>query len=211
MSPRPYRLGQRQAAVDQTRSRILGAARELLTVSGGFTGFTVDAIARQAGVARMTVYYQFGSKQGLLEALFDDLAARGGMSRLPHAFEQAEPLDALAEFIAVFSSFWASDRLVIRRLHGLAALDPELEQVSREEWRRAGLRVILGRLAEKWGRPSPESFGETLDVIYTLTSFESFDSLACPGRGPEEVASLVYRLACVTAGVERPQGSGVGL
>ena len=32
----------------------------------------IDAVARQAGVARMTVYYQFESKKGLLEALLDD-------------------------------------------------------------------------------------------------------------------------------------------
>ena len=30
MSPRPYRLGQRQKATEQTRARILTAARELL-------------------------------------------------------------------------------------------------------------------------------------------------------------------------------------
>ena len=121
MSPRPYRLGQRRVAAEQTRTRVIAAARELLTASGGFTGFTIDAVAAQAGVARMTVYYQFGSKAGLLEALFDDLAARGGMDQLPAAFSRADPLDALAEFIALFCRFWASERLLIRRLQGLAA------------------------------------------------------------------------------------------
>src|SRR5579883_3637314 len=96
--PRPYRLGQRQAAADQTRARILSAARELLASADGFSGFTVDAVARQAGVARMTVYYQFDSKVGLLEALFDDLASRGGMERMPEAFHQPEPLDALTTY-----------------------------------------------------------------------------------------------------------------
>ena len=80
MSPRPYRLGQRQATTDQTRTRILAAARELLAAAGGIAGFTVEAVARHADVSRMTVYYQFGSKAGLLEALFDQLATTG---RLP--------------------------------------------------------------------------------------------------------------------------------
>ena len=44
MSPRPYRLGQRQATTDQTRARILNAARELLMKSDGFSGFSIDAI-----------------------------------------------------------------------------------------------------------------------------------------------------------------------
>src|SRR6266852_6051769 len=82
MSPRPYRLGQRQAATEQTRARILTAARELLAESSGFSGFSIDTVAHKADVARMTIYHQFGSKIGLLEALSDFLAAYGGMEQL---------------------------------------------------------------------------------------------------------------------------------
>src|SRR5512135_1481496 len=110
MSPRPYRLGQRQAATEQTRARILAAARELLLGSDAFSGFSIDAVARQADVARMTVYHQFGSKIGLLEALSDSLAAQGGMEQLAAAFRRPEPLEALAQYIRVFSRFWDSDR-----------------------------------------------------------------------------------------------------
>ena len=90
----------------------------------------------------MTVYHQFGSKIGLLEALFDSVAISGGMEQLATAFRRPEPLDALAEYITVVSRFWDSDRLVTRRVHGLAALDPDFEQVvrARDERRRQGLR-----------------------------------------------------------------------
>src|SRR3954467_13825419 len=123
MCARRYQLGQRQVAAEQTRGRILEAARELLAAPAGIAGFTIDAVARQAGVARMTVYYQFGSRGGLLEALCDQLAARGGIEQLAGAFGQAEARAALAELVAVFGRFWGSDRLVARRLHGLAVLD----------------------------------------------------------------------------------------
>src|SRR5262249_20338293 len=123
MSPRPYRLGQRQTAGEQTRARIVAAARELLAAPGGFSGFTVDAVAAEAGVARRTVYNQFGSKMGLLEALFDELAARGLVARLRAAFVRPEPREALDELIAAFGGFWHSDRVVIRRIRGLASLD----------------------------------------------------------------------------------------
>ena len=112
MSPRPYRLGQRQVATDETRARILTAARELLaaSASGGLTGFSIEAIARQADVVRMTVYYQFGSRPGLLEALFDDLVARGQIGEhLAAAFRRPDALQALAGFIAAFGHFWAAD------------------------------------------------------------------------------------------------------
>jgi AcrR family transcriptional regulator len=212
MSPRPYRLGQRQAATEQTRARIIAAARELLVAHEGFSGFTIDAIARQAGVARMTVYYQFGSKLGLLEALFDDLAAHGQMQQLAAAFQQPDPVVALAEYIAVFGRFWTSDRQVIRRLHGLAALDPEVEQGlrAREERRRGGLGVLVRRLAEQQGRPAPEALDDAVAILFMLTSFESFDALAGATRSPEEIAPVIQRVARAALGLgggEKVDGS----
>lgn len=203
MSPRPYRLGQRQAATEHTRARILTAARELLMTSDGFSGFSIDAVARQADVARMTVYHQFGSKVGLLEALSDSLAARGGMEQLANAFRQPDPLDALDEYITVFGRFWQSDRLVTRRLRALSALDPDFEQVvrARDERRREGLRVIVRRLVEKYGRPAPDTFDEAVNVLYTLISFECFDTLAGPSRSIEEVSPVVQGLARAALGL----------
>lgn len=203
MSPRPYRLGQRQATTEQTRARIIAAARELLVASNGFSGFSIDAVARQADVARMTVYYQFGSKIGLLEALSDSLAVHGGMEQLAAAFRSPDPLDALTEYIAVFGRFWNSDRLVTRRLRALAALDPDFEQVvrARDERRREGLRVIVRRLVEKYGQPAPVAFDEAVDVLYTLISFECFDTLAGPTRNLEEIAPVVQRLARAALGL----------
>jgi AcrR family transcriptional regulator len=203
MSPRPYRLGQRQAASEQTRARIIAAARELLIASDGFSGFSIDAVARQADVARMTVYHQFGSKIGLLEALCDSLAIYGGMEQLASAFHRPEPLKALSEYIRVFGRFWQADRLVTRRLRGLAALDPDFEQVIRacNERRRQGLRVIVRRLVEQHGRPAPEAFDEAVDVLYTLISFECFDILAGPTRRIEEVVPVVQRLARMALGL----------
>jgi AcrR family transcriptional regulator len=197
MSPRPYRLGQRRVATEQTRSRILSAARELLMTSDGFSGFSIDAVARQADVARMTVYHQFGSKIGLLEALCDSLAVYGGMEQLAAAFHRSEPLETLDEYITVFGRFWQSDRPVTRRLRGLAKLDPDFEQViqSRDERRRHGLRVICQRLVEKFGRPTAEACDEVVNVLYTLISFECFDMLAGPTCSIEEVVPVVRRLA----------------
>ncbi len=206
MSPRPYRLGQRQASTEQTRSRVISAARELLMSSDGFSGFSIDAVARQADVARMTVYHQFGSKIGLLEALCDSLAAYGGMEQLASAFRRTEPLDALNEYITVFGRFWQSDRLVTRRLRGLAALDPDFEQVirARDERRRKGLRVLVQRLIEQYGRPAPEALDEAVNVLYTLISFECFDTLAGPTRSIQEVVPMVQQLA--RAAIELNEG-----
>ncbi len=201
--PRPYRLGQRQAAADQTRARILAAARALLASSDGFAGFTVDAVARQAGVARMTVYYQFDSKVGLLEALFDDLASRGGMERMPDAFRQPEPLDALATYITILGRFYETHRLLTRRLRGMAVLDSDLARTlrARDERRRTGLSVIARRIAERYDRPAAAD-DETIDVLHMLTSFESADTLAGPTRGIEQVTPALQHLARLVLGLD---------
>jgi AcrR family transcriptional regulator len=197
MSPRRYTLGRRKEATEQTRASILAAARELLTAGGSFTGFTIDAVARQAGVARMTVYYQFGSKVGLLEALSDDLAARGQMERLAEAFRQPDVDYALGEFITTFARFWGADRFVTRRLRALAALDTDFEQVvrARDERRREGLRVLVQRLVRERGQPPAAAFDETVELLFTLTSFETFDTLAGDTRTPENVSGPIRTLA----------------
>jgi AcrR family transcriptional regulator len=195
MSPRPYRLGERESTIQQTRDRIIEAARALLTTDDAFTSFSIEAVARQADVARMTVYYQFGSKVGLLEALCDTLAANGGITQLGTVFRLTDPREMLAEYIRLFSQFWDSDRLLSRRLRGLAALDPEFEQVvrARDQRRRMGTEILVQRLAERAGQPATDTL-QQIDLLYTLTSFETFDTLAGPTRSCADVAPLVLRL-----------------
>jgi len=210
MSPRPYTPGQRQMATEETRARIITAGRDLIAAGDGFSGFSMEAVARQADVARMTVYYQFGSKSGLLEALFDDLATRAEIGdRLGAAFRKPDALAALDALIVAFAHFWTPDRHIIRRLHGLAALDPEIEQGDqvRNERRRKALREIAGRIAEQHGRPTPESFAEVIDILHMLTSFETFDALAGRRRSPEDMVPAVRSLALAALGLNEPKTS----
>src|SRR5262245_49599621 len=149
MSPRSYRLGRRQEGADRTRARILAAVRRLLSSRNGWSHFTIDTVAERAGVARMTVYHQFGSKTALLEALFDDLAGRGLVEPLRSAFGRPSALRALDGLIAAFAHFWASDRTVLRRIRSLAGIDPDFERSvrARDERRRQALSALLGRLS----------------------------------------------------------------
>jgi hypothetical protein len=125
------------------------------------------------------------------------------MEQLASAFRRPEPLEVLDEYITVFGHFWQSDRLVTRRLRGLAALDPDFEQViqARDERRRQGLRVIVGRLVEQHGQPEPSALEEVINVLYTLISFECFDTLAGPTRSIEEVVPVMQQLAHAALGL----------
>lgn len=203
MSYRSSKVVRRNAVSEEMRERILTAARDLLAAPAGLPAFTIGALARQADVACMTVYYQFGSKLGLLEALCDKLVLRVGTVLLGEVYRQTDPLAALDQFIAVFGGFWGSDRLVIRRLHSLGAFDPELESLlhGRAERRRQHASTLVERLTAALGRPAPASFHESVDVLHTLTSFETFDCLAGTTRSPLAVVPLVQRLARAALGL----------
>jgi AcrR family transcriptional regulator len=190
MSPRPYQLGKRRVGTDETRARVVEAARAILTDSGA-SAFTIDAVAARADVARMTVYYQFKSKGGLLEALFDDLGSRANLRQLRTAFENPDPLAGLDTLIEIFCRLWQSERTLLRRLNALAALDSEVDQAitERGSWRREGLAEIVGRL--RLGAHA----AEVIDLLHVLTSFETYDALATPVRRGPEIVSLTQRAA----------------
>jgi AcrR family transcriptional regulator len=202
MSPRPYRLDKRLAATEDTRGRIIAAARELLTSPAGGDAFTVDAVARKAGVARVTVYYQFHSRRGLIEALFDDLARTALVPHLPAIFTAPEPLEALDALVSAFAHFWASERVAIRRVRAFAALDPEIgAALAERDNRRIGhaSRIIAQLPPLEWKPWLPPE--ELARALAGLTSFEHFDQLAGPDRTPTDVVPVVQRLARSLLGV----------
>lgn len=196
MSPRPYRMEQRRAGSARTRARIVAAARNLLSSRRREPDFSVETIAERAGVARMTVYYQFGSKRGLLEALFDDMARRGLVERLSAAFQSPTPELRLLELLDAFCFFWAAERTAIRRLRALAALDAGLDQAihERDQRRREAISTVLV------GSPQIDQLDaarldDLSEVLSAVASFEMYDLLAKGGRTTDEVSATVKRLA----------------
>jgi AcrR family transcriptional regulator len=186
VSPRAYQSERRSSASKDTRIRVLDAARSLLIRPGGAT-FTIDAVAEQADVARMTVYHQFGSKPGLIAALSDDLASRGGIGRLPEAFMAPDPRAGLEILVQVFMHLWESERLVVQRLRALSALDADfVDHEDRNQRRRHAISVLLQRLT-----PPPADLDDKADLLTAITSFESFETLAAGGRDAAAAARLI--------------------
>ena len=75
--PRGYRSELRAEQAEATRKRILDAT--LRVMAGGVASVSIPAVAREAGVSVPTVYRHFGSKSGLLKALYSHLMPRVGM------------------------------------------------------------------------------------------------------------------------------------
>lgn len=70
---RPYRMDARAAAQQDTRRRILDAARAAF-LDGAYETATLAGIAKAAGVSHQTVLNHFSSKEGLLLGVGDDLS-----------------------------------------------------------------------------------------------------------------------------------------
>jgi AcrR family transcriptional regulator len=198
-SRRGYRSAKRDSAAEKTRARIILAANRQLRSAKGLQSLSLESVAAQAGVTRLTVYNQFGSRRGLLEAVFDDVAFRGGLYRLPEAMAEKDPRVALRRLVAIFCEFWYFNRRMLGQIIGAGVADPRLERAIRErnERRRKLITVILKRL-EGAGRAPPEVFDEVVDVLFVLTSHAVFSGLADKGRNVETVCRLVQDLAIRT-------------
>jgi AcrR family transcriptional regulator len=85
------------ARAEATRRKLFAATLELAE-SRGLVGITVDEIAAAAGVAKGTVYYNFGSKDALVDALLGygvDLLAQ----RLRSSTQEPDPVDGLESLV----------------------------------------------------------------------------------------------------------------
>jgi AcrR family transcriptional regulator len=196
MAQRPYRLGKRGVTAEATRARILAGARRLLSTKATPPRFSIEAVARAAKVTRLTVYNQFGSKAALLEALFDDLGVRGGMSGIAATLRMPDPDEALRAYLSVLCGFFAAHRTVLRRLTAFAVLDADLEAAiaARVAFRRNSTRLLAGRMLEKRGRGT-SLLEESSALLFMLTSFQTFDTLSGTGYAESNVSRLILRLA----------------
>src|SRR6266702_8476838 len=165
MTKRNYVSSVRASAAAETHERIIAAGAKLLRKDASIANFSLDVVAKVAGVTRLTVYNQFGSRRGLLEAVFDDVAFRGGLHRLPEAMAEQDPRVALRKVVAIFCDFWYFNRRMLGQIIGAGVADLRLENAIRErnERRRKLLAAIVRRLAGAGGAP-PE-VDEVVDVL----------------------------------------------
>jgi AcrR family transcriptional regulator len=185
-------LGKRLASSDRTRSKILKAARAQLE-SSGFLNFTVDGLARASGITRQTIHNIFGTKTGVLEALFDQIALEAGMERMGAVMQQKVADAMLSGFVEVFTGFWSKNRLLLRRIHGLAAIDLEFGSAveARNKRRKGAANRVVTLLQPKTG---PSQVAQKSNALYALTSFEFFDALAEVSGSTSEAAKQVHEI-----------------
>jgi TetR/AcrR family acrAB operon transcriptional repressor len=113
---------------EATRRRLVDAAA-LLFAERGFRQTSVQAIGEQAGISRGSIFWHFGSKEGLLWAVVEDAFARWESDVLVPDIGDAVGIEAVRRGIASHRRFLTEDTEALRLFYVLMfeAMGPRAE------------------------------------------------------------------------------------
>jgi AcrR family transcriptional regulator len=184
----------RAEAAEETRRRILDAVAQHLR-DAPTEPLSLDQVAKQARVARSTIYLIFGSRAGLFDAFTEDLVDRTGLARLTEAVANLDARKHLREGIAAGYRMYTEDLVVYRVLFSMNHLDPASlgGAVQRMEQRRAGgMAYLARRLADDSVLRDDVTVEQAIDLLWLLCSFETFDALYTDrGMSLDEAVQLI--------------------
>ena len=183
---RPYHSPARQQQAEQTRARILAAARELFR-SAGYAATTTEAIASSAQVSAKTVEAAFGSKRGVLAALVDPLASVGPPRHLVDQIRAAaDPRDRLRLVAELTRHAYEASVPEHELMRSAAAIAPEIADAARQVdlRRRANQARLVTFLAQRGALRGDLDPDQVADIIWTLTSYDVYRALVGQRRWP---------------------------
>lgn len=177
---RPYNSARRQQQARETRRQILEAARRLF-LQRGYTGTTMDGIAKEAGVAVETVYVAFRNKRTILARLFDvsvvgddqpvPLLERHGPQEVRQERDQRRQIQLFAhgirEIMERVGPLFEAMRLAALTESEIAVL---LEDVLGK--RLEGMRFFVEALIGNGPLRDGLAVADAVDEVWTLTSAE---------------------------------------
>jgi AcrR family transcriptional regulator len=194
---RPYHSQVRQRQAEETRRRILVAARELFE-SRGYAVTTLEAIAELAEVSPKTVTAVFGSKLALLAEVINPEAFSTPVQLLIEELRATEDPSRRFSLVAqITRQAYEPMASSLELLRTAGAVAPELADVARQiEVRRHQnqARLIASLLAQGVLRPGL-SFEEATDVLWALTSYDVYRMLVVEQRWePQRYETWLARL-----------------
>jgi AcrR family transcriptional regulator len=185
---RRYHSPARQRQAEQTRARILAAARDLFR-SAGYAATTMDAIASSAQVSAKTVEAAFGSKRGILAALVDPLASAGPPRDLVNQLrETKDPRHRLKLVAELSRRAYEAALPEFELMRDAAAVAPEIAAVARqvESRRRANQVRLVTYLREQQVLRSDLTPDEVTDIVWALTSYDLYRALVAEQHWPAD-------------------------
>jgi AcrR family transcriptional regulator len=184
-STRSYDNTSRQAQSEQTRRRILDAARDLL-VTKGYRATTIAEIARNADVHVDTLYALVGRKPEILRELIEMAISGTGRPLAPEERDyvqrmqaEAGPARQLEIYAGAIAAIQARMAPLFLALRDAASTEPEARQVWHEisERRAANMRRLVAALGDRALRPGL-GLDEAADIVWATASSEMYTLLA---------------------------------
>jgi AcrR family transcriptional regulator len=156
----------RAAAAEGTRARLIDAAIERFAADG--LGASFDAVAADVGVTKGALYHHFGSKDGLVEAVYAE-AVRRHADRVVEASAAGTGRQRLLALIDASARLYGSRTPFYRlltSLHLTAAMErPVLADIARRVQRRQREFMIdLVRQGQRDGSIRPELDAEAVGL-----------------------------------------------
>jgi AcrR family transcriptional regulator len=182
---RRYNASGRRRAAEQTRARIIGAAREHF-LAQGYAATTIAAIASRADVAPDTVYAAVGPKPALFRELIETALSgtdqpvagrdRDYAVRMRAELDVRGKLEIYAAAVTQLQGRLAPLFLVLREA---AAGQKELGQLWREitQRRARNMRLLAADLATTNALRPELTMDEVADIIWTMNSSEYYAML----------------------------------
>jgi AcrR family transcriptional regulator len=187
----------RVAAGQATRARLLDAAISRWSEGGADASF--DAIAADVGVTKGALYHHFGSKEGLVEAVYKEAIQRH-VRRVIAASTSGTGRERLRGLVTTTARLYGSDtpfyRLLLRlhveagssRLH----LAPTARRVQRRQREYMTELVILGQEdGSIRGDVEPRAVGDTVNAALQGFLVQQLEPAAAQRRATQAFAELL--------------------
>ena len=182
----------RRDLVRATRTRIVDAAGRL-TRERGASGFSMDVLAKEAGVARATVYEHFRSKRAVLDELASSIARTVTMDESRNG--TGDPLVALRDLLGQVCRHWAEHEERMNGLRTLTALtggDQAGEGIDEKQLRRLVEALAgAGQMRSHWAVDEATDAARRPHLVRHLRAAAARAADARPGRGrPRQARGL---------------------
>jgi AcrR family transcriptional regulator len=181
---RPYHSRVRQRQAEETRQRILAAARSLFA-SRGYAATTLEAIAEIADVSPKTIAAVFGSKHALLAEVINPDAFSTHVWQLIEELRVTEdPSRRLSLVAQITRQAYEPLASSLELLRTAGAVAPELADLAQqvEARRRQNQGRLMASLHEQGMLRPGLSFEEATDVLRALTSYDLYRILVVEQR-----------------------------
>ncbi len=197
--PAAERPNRNVARGEATRGQLIAIATRMFA-ERGYEDASIEAVLREAGVSRGSLYHHFASKEALFEAVAEAVETSVGEQTLAAAAGSEGPVEAMRAASVAWIRL-AGDPVVRRILliDGPAVLGWERWRAMEEHHALGGIRAVLQIIADQ-GKTRPELVDPFAHVLLAsvnelaLLVARSDDKEAAMQAGADAIDELLRRL-----------------